>query len=251
MAPPGGGVADGGGGGAGAGAEDGAGAAADAAADAAAGADAAGAAAGAAEAEGGADAVVGAAGGGVVADVGGVASEATPSACAPDSIPTAAASCKSKRTSGWAGPNKKCGQQCLQGWGGGHFISKSMSSRSRLYVTIASRASDLHTGAFREGRQSKPRATGAHARCRCVGARGVLARVGPGTRTHTRASLATLTTRARPSSTHSTARRDAAHPTCAERERARAASCHPAPRRSSSALSRLRHLHPLTLTCSR
>ena len=30
-----------------------------------------------------------------------------------------------------------------------------MSSRSRLYVTIASRASDLHTGAFREGRQSK------------------------------------------------------------------------------------------------
>ena len=96
MAPPGGGVADGGGGGAGAGAEDGAGAAA----DAAAGADAAGAAAGAAEAEGGADAVVGAAGGGVVADVGGVASEATPSACAPDSIPTAAASCKSKRTSG-------------------------------------------------------------------------------------------------------------------------------------------------------
>ena len=100
MAPPGGGVADGGGGGAGAGAEDGAGAAADAAADAAAGADAAGAAAGAAEAEGGAAAVVGAAGGGVVADVGGVASEATPSACAPDSIPTAAASCKSKRTSG-------------------------------------------------------------------------------------------------------------------------------------------------------
>ena len=129
MAPPGGGVADGGGagGGAGAGAEDGAGAAA----DAAAGADAAGAAAGAAEAEGGADAVVGAAGGGVVADVGGVASEATPSACAPESIPTAAASCKSKRRSGRG--EIKSGITSVYKRGG-HWISQKYVFASPVFI---------------------------------------------------------------------------------------------------------------------
>ena len=90
-------------------------------------------------------------------------------------------------------------------------------------MTIASRASDLHTGAFREGRQSKPRATGAHARCRCVGARGVLGARGPW-HTHTHTRLSRDSHHSRPTELHPLhrpTRRSTPH-LCRERE---SASC--------------------------